>query len=49
MYLTGKIEFLASPGKDKTALTIVLDDGTIQDFAVYNPYIPKTLKVSSVA
>ena len=44
MYLIGKIEFLASPSKDKTALTITLDDGSMEDFTVYNPIVPQTLK-----
>ena len=45
MYVIGTIEFLASPSKDKTALTITLDK-TVKDYTVYNPIIPQILKES---
>ena len=46
MYVIGTIEFLASPSKDKTALTITLDNGKTEDYTVYNPVIPQILKES---
>ena len=46
MYVIGTLEFLASPGKDKTDFTVTLDIGRTEDYTIYNTIIPQTLKVS---
>ena len=44
-YLTGFIDFLASPGLEKTSFTVISSDGPA-DLSCYNSLIPKQLKVS---
>ena len=46
MYVIGKIEFLTSDSSDKTALTITHNNGTTEDYTIYNPIIPQILKES---
>ena len=44
-YLNGLVEFLASPGAEKTSFTVLTSEGQ-HDLTCYNSLIPKNMKVS---